>query len=63
MTRPGSGLSEVVYDLGGVQSDDEDRVWKEFKAELEKEGFSSTVLKQHKVCLDYPFLRRDGIWY
>lgn len=31
--------------------DDEDRVWKEFKAELEKEGFSSTVLKKHKVCV------------
>lgn len=37
--------------------DDEDRVWKEFKAELEKEGFSSTVLKKHKVCVDcVPFL-------
>lgn len=29
--------------------DDEDRVWKEFKAELENEGFSPTVLKKHKV--------------
>lgn len=33
-------------------ADDEDRVWKEFKAELEKEGFSPTVLKQHKVRPD-----------
>lgn len=40
--------------------DDEDRVWKEFKAELEKEGFSSTVLKQHKVCLN-DFLLWNGL--
>jgi hypothetical protein len=32
-------------------ADDKDRVWKEFKAELEKEGFSPTVLKQHKEVL------------
>lgn len=32
--------------------DDEDRVWQEFKAELEKEGFSSTVLKKHKVRVE-----------
>lgn len=35
----------------GFENDDEDRVWKEFKAELEKEGFSPTVLKKHKDVL------------
>lgn len=30
-------------------TNDEGRLWKEFKAELEKEGFSSEVLRKHKV--------------
>lgn len=33
--------------------DDEDHVWKEFKAELEKEGFSSVVLRKHRVCTSW----------
>lgn len=36
--RQGSGLSE-----------DSDRTWREFKTELEKEGFAPNVLRQHKV--------------
>lgn len=30
-------------------TEDEDGLWREFKAELEKEGFSPHVLKKHKV--------------
>jgi len=30
---------------------DEDQLWREFKSELEKEGFSSEVLKKNKVVL------------
>jgi hypothetical protein len=30
---------------------EEDRLWQEFKSELEKEGFSPQVLRRHKVCL------------
>lgn len=30
-------------------TNDEGRLWKEFKAELEKEGFSPEVLRKHKV--------------
>lgn len=33
-------------------SEDEDSVWREFKTELEKEGFSPEVLKKHKVRCD-----------
>ncbi len=33
-------------------ADDEDRLWQEFKSELEKEGFSPDVLRQHKVRRD-----------
>ncbi|PWI76073.1 hypothetical protein PCL_03267 [Purpureocillium lilacinum] len=32
-------------------ADDEDRLWQEFKSELEKEGFSPDVLRQHKEIL------------
>ena len=38
--RRDSGLADV---------DDEDKLWKQFKAELEKEGFSPAVLRKHKV--------------
>lgn len=31
-------------------SDDPDRMWQEFKTELEKEGFSPQILQKHKVC-------------
>lgn len=34
---------------GGSLSDDENSLWKEFKTELEKEGFSPEVLRKHKV--------------
>ncbi|XP_044718903.1 uncharacterized protein HRG_07468 [Hirsutella rhossiliensis] len=37
-------------DLGGTIGD-EDRLWQEFKSELEKEGFSPQVLRQHKEVL------------
>ena len=33
----------------GTFSDDEDSLWREFKTELENEGFSADVLKRHKV--------------
>lgn len=34
---------------GLTDDDDDDRRWQEFKSELEKEGFSPQVLRQHKV--------------
>jgi hypothetical protein len=34
---------------GANLADDEDRLWLEFKSELEKEGFSPQVLRRHKV--------------
>jgi len=39
-------------------TDDEDRLWQEFKSELEKEGFSPQVLRRHKVCLQ-PFINKS----
>lgn len=34
----------------GSFAEDEDDLWREFKTELEKEGFSPQVLRKHKVC-------------
>lgn len=39
------------WNTGGGVIDDEDRMWQEFKSELEMEGFSPQVLHQHKVSL------------
>ncbi|KAK0388356.1 hypothetical protein NLU13_4601 [Sarocladium strictum] len=36
---------------GANLTDDEDRLWQEFKSELEKEGFSPQVLRRHKEVL------------
>jgi hypothetical protein len=38
------------WDTRGDALDDEDRMWQEFKSELEMEGFSAQILQQHKVC-------------
>lgn len=52
---------------GANLTDDEDRLWQEFKSELEKEGFSPQVLRRHKVCLyalivvTSPFPHRDSV--
>lgn len=36
---------------GASLTDDEDKLWQEFKSELEKEGFSPQVLRRHKEVL------------
>lgn len=50
-------------DTSGEIIDDEDRMWQEFKSELEIEGFSPQVLRQHKVSalyLPHEFLANGG---
>lgn len=42
-------FSRRIADGNSSFTDDEDRLWLEFKSELEKEGFSPQVLRRHKV--------------
>lgn len=45
-----------AYRDPGATVGDEDRLWQDFKSELEKEGFSPEVLHQHKVTMHPPGL-------
>jgi hypothetical protein len=42
---------------------DEDKLWRSFQSELEKEGFSPEVLRRNKVCMAYepPFTVSDDL--
>lgn len=39
--------------------DDDKEVWKQFRRELIKEGFSDDILAQHKVILHFPRMSPD----
>jgi hypothetical protein len=39
--------------------DDDKEVWKQFRRELIKEGFSDDILAQHKVILHFPTMSPD----
>jgi len=55
--------SKIVRARGSPVSDSEEDVWQQFKAELEKEGFSSQVLHDHKVSDPVPaILYCSHVW-